>query len=123
FIDTWMLAHVADRVLPPTAAMNSGILAFTVISLGMGVLWVVNTLVSQSFGAKNYAECGRYLWQGVWFAIGYAVLMLPSLPYVPRLFQMFGHEPRLVDLETVYLRIIVATSVFKLLATAFQQFL
>ena len=26
FIDTWMLAQVGDRVLPPTAAMNSGIL-------------------------------------------------------------------------------------------------
>jgi MATE family multidrug resistance protein len=126
FIDTWMLSHFGDadgRVLAPTAAMNSGILAFSVISLGMGVLWVVNTLVSQSFGAKNYAECGRYLWQGIWFAVGYSILMLPTLPYVPRLFETFGHEPRLVEMESVYLRIIVATSVFKLLATAMQQFL
>src|SRR6476661_8572268 len=82
FIDTWMLAHVADGVTPPTAAANSGILAFSVISLGMGVLWVVNTLVSQSYGRKDSVECGRFLWQGVWFAVAFAVLLLPSLPYV-----------------------------------------
>ena len=72
FIDTWMLAHSADRVIAPTAAANSGILAFSVISLGMGCLWVVNTLVSQAYGRKDYAACGRYLWQGVWFALVFA---------------------------------------------------
>src|SRR6185503_11413823 len=73
FLDTWMLAHQSgtrarDDVLAPTAAMNSGILAFSVISLGMGVLWVVNTLVSQAYGRKDYTACGRFLWQGIWVA-------------------------------------------------------
>src|ERR1051325_11178244 len=63
FLDTWMLSRVGDRVIPPTAAANSGILAFSVISLGMGVLWLVNTLVSQAFGRKDYAACGQFLWQ------------------------------------------------------------
>src|SRR5689334_17622030 len=64
FLDTWMLAHVGDRVAPPTAAANSGILAFAFISLGMGVLWVVNTLVSQAYGRRDERACGQFLWQG-----------------------------------------------------------
>ena len=72
FVDTWFLAHTSDSVDAPTAAANAGMLAFSIISLGMGVLWVVNTLVSQSFGRKNYAACGRFLWQGVWFALAFS---------------------------------------------------
>src|SRR3954451_5096947 len=67
FLDTWMLSRTRDRIIAPTAAANSGILAFAVISLGMGVSWIVNTLVSQSYGRKDYRACGQFLWQGVWF--------------------------------------------------------
>ncbi|HZL34523.1 MAG TPA: MATE family efflux transporter [Tepidisphaeraceae bacterium] len=123
FLDTWMLAHVGGGVNAPTAAANSGMFAFSIISLGMGVLWVVNTLASQSFGRKDYAACGRYLWQGTWFAVAFAVLLLPGLPWVSVAFVRFGHEPELVRLETLYLQIVVGFSVFKLVGTAFSQFL
>jgi MATE family multidrug resistance protein len=123
FLDTWMLAHVGDGIIAPTAAANSGILAFAVISLGMGVLWVVNTLVSQAFGRKDYAACGQFLWQGVWFSLIFAVLVLPALPRVPAVFAKLGHEPQLVRAESLYLQIVVAASVLKLVATAFAQFL
>src|SRR4051812_44343418 len=123
FLDTWMLSHVGDRIVAPTAAANSGILAFSVISLGMGTLWVVNTLVSQAFGRKDYRGCGQFLWQGVWFAVLFAAVVLPTLPFVHRGFEMLGHEPHLVDLESSYLRIVVGLSVLKLVGTAFGQFL
>jgi multidrug resistance protein, MATE family len=123
FIDTWMLAHVGTRVDEPTAAGNAGMLAFSVISLGMGALWVVNTLVSQSFGRKDYVSCGRYLWQGVWFAAAFSVLLLPGLPYVSSLFRLVGHEANLARLETIYFQIVVGASALKLIATAFGQFL
>ena len=126
FIDTWMLSHYGDadtRVAAPTAAATSGILAFAVISLGMGALWVVNTLVSQSYGRKEYAACGRYLWQGVWFGVAFGVVVLPVLPYVGGLFAAAGHKPRLAGLETQYIQVVLAASIFKLVGTAFGQFL
>jgi MATE family multidrug resistance protein len=123
FVDTWFLAHTSDSVDAPTAAANSGMLAFSIISLGMGVLWVVNTLVSQNFGRKNYAACGRFLWQGIWFALVFSALLLPGLPYVSEAFRLVGHERRLVALETIYLQIVVGASVLKLIGTAFGQFL
>ncbi len=123
FFDTWMLARVGAGVDEPTAASNSGMLAFALISIGMGTLWVVNTLVSQSYGQKDDAACGRYLWQGVWFAVAFSVLLLPLLPCVSYIFRFFGHQPGLIRLETVYLQIVVGGSAFKLVGTAFSQFL
>ena len=123
FVDTWFLAQTPDSVDAPTAAANSGMLAFSIISLGMGVLWVVNTLVSQSFGRKNYAACGRFLWQGIWFALTFSALLLPGLPYAAEAFRLVGHESRLVALETIYLQIVIGASVLKLIDTAFGQFL
>src|SRR3954468_11797344 len=82
FLDTWMLSHVrgdpAARIAAPTAAANSGILAFAVISLGMGVMWVVNTLVSQAYGRKDFRACGQFLWQGIWFSTTFALLLVPA---------------------------------------------
>lgn len=123
FIDTWMLAHVGRGIIAPTAASNAGMLAFSVISLGMGVQWVVNTLVSQSYGRKDDAECGRYLWQGVWFGLLFSVLLLPVLPFAGYPFHAAGHEANLVRSETLYLQIVLGASVLKLVGTAFSQFL
>ncbi|HYO11118.1 MAG TPA: MATE family efflux transporter [Tepidisphaeraceae bacterium] len=123
FLDTWMLSHVGDRLTAPTAASNSGILAFAVISMGMGVLWVVNTLVSQSYGRRDYRACGQFLWQGVWFSLAFAALVLPLLPLAPRAFLLLGHEPGLAREEAVYLQILVSFGAVKLVGTTFGQFL
>jgi MATE family multidrug resistance protein len=118
-----MLSHYGDGIIAPTAAANSGILAFSVISLGMGVLWVVNTLVSQAFGRKDYRECGQFMWQGVWFSLAFWVVMLPLLPLAGPMFSGMGHERALARAEATYLQIIVALSALKLVGTAVQQFL
>jgi MATE family multidrug resistance protein len=121
FIDTWMLARLGTD--EPTAAGNAGIFAFSLVSMGVGTLFVVNTLVSQAFGRRDYAACGRYLGQGVWFSIAFAVMMLPFIGLLPHMFRGFGHTPALVGLESTYLRIVLTNAVFKLLGTAFSQFL
>src|SRR4030095_3059132 len=102
-----MLSRVGGHITPPTAAANSGILAFSVISLGMGVLWVVNTLVSQAYGRKDFREGGQFLWQGVWVCVLLSRLPLPLLPLVPRAFAALGHEPQLGRMEATYLQIVV----------------
>ncbi|HTW95731.1 MAG TPA: MATE family efflux transporter [Tepidisphaeraceae bacterium] len=121
FVDTWMLARRGP--LPATAGSNSGMMAYSFLSLGIGVLWIVNTLASQSFGRKEYHQCGAYLWQGVWFSFAYAVCLLPLLLLAHRLFIAFGHEPTLATWEATYFRISLAGAILKLLGTAFGQFL
>src|SRR5882762_10427276 len=121
FIDTLMLSRVGDDAA--AAAGSAGMFSFTLISFGFGVLMFVNALVSQSFGRKDYAECGRFLWQGIWWAIGFAILILPLIPLMPRVFAHLGHEPNLAQLEGTYFRIVIAASMTKLVSTAVGDFL
>jgi MATE family multidrug resistance protein len=121
FIDTWMLSRLG--AVGPTAAGNAGMFAFSLISFGVGTLLVVNTLVSQSYGRGDFKTCGRYLGQGIWFSFAFALFLIPFILLLPHAFRAFGHEPALVDMESVYLRIVLANAVFKLLGTAFSQFL
>jgi MATE family multidrug resistance protein len=123
FLDTWMLSKVGDRIIAPTAAANSGILAFAVISLGMGVLWVVNTLVSQAYGRGDHRACGQYMWQGVWFSVAFSIAIVPFLPLAHPGFLSLGHERELARQEAIYLQLLCAFAAVKLVGTAVGQFL
>jgi MATE family multidrug resistance protein len=122
FIDTWILAK-SGTVVAPTAAANSGMLAFSAISLGMGVMFIVNTLVSQSFGRKTFEDCGRFLWQGIWFSVAYSLLLIPVSEGGPAVFRWMGHAVALIKPEGDYLRIVLDCAFLKLAATAVEQFL
>jgi MATE family multidrug resistance protein len=122
FIDAWMLAHKLGE-LAPTAASNAGGLSFAFIGFGVGALLVVNTLVSQSYGHKNYVNCGRYLWQGVWFALAYSLVLLPLIPLINRSFAWFKHEPQLVAMEQVYVYFTIGSAGIKLVQVALSQFM
>src|SRR5258705_13788939 len=106
FIDTLMLSRVGDDAA--AAAGTAGMFSFALISFGFGVLMLVNALVSQSFGRKDYQECGRYLWQGIWWAILFALIILPLIPLMPRVFGRMGHAASLARLEGAYFRIVIA---------------
>ena len=121
FIDTWMLSRVG--IDEPTAAGNSGLFAFSVMAFGIGVLLVINTLASQSFGRKDFASCGRYLWQGIWFGAAFAVLLVPVVCLASGPFRWFGHSPHLVQEEAAYFRIALSFTFVKMMGTAMGQFL
>jgi multidrug resistance protein, MATE family len=121
FIDTLMLAWVGD--IPATAVGNAGGVVWSVMALGFGTILVVNALVSQSFGRNDPVECGRYLWQGVWFSLIYGTLALSSLPVASWLFQSLGHEHALAIAESQYFRITIAFTAVKLVAASLGQFL
>jgi MATE family multidrug resistance protein len=123
FIDAAMLSHVGSGVDEPTAAGNAGMISFSVISLGMGVLFIIKTLVSQHFGQRDYKRCGQYLAQGVWFSLIFGALALCVVPLAGAPFRALHHEASLAALETTYLRIVLAASVFKLVGTSVGQFL
>src|SRR6185503_1433213 len=121
FGDTWMLSVLG--VKEPTAAGNAGIFAWTIIGFVFGVIMCVNTLVSQNFGQKDYASCGRYLWQGVWFGLAYSLVVFPFIPLAGRGFSLFGHEAEMVPLETAYFTALVLGTPVKMTSAALGQFL
>lgn len=73
-VDTMMVGH-----LGPTAigAVSLGNAMFDVAAIcGIGFLLGLDTVVSQSFGAKKQAECDAWLWQGLWLALATAPVMM-----------------------------------------------
>jgi MATE family multidrug resistance protein len=121
FVDTWMLSRLGPDA--PTAGANSGIMAFSVIAFGVGMMWIVNALASQAYGRKDYHECGRFLWQGVWTGLVYSCLLVMAIPLAEPMFRAFGHPANLIPMESAYYRIALAGASFKLVGTAFGQFL
>ncbi len=121
FIDTYLLARLGTR--EAAAAAMSGLFAFSLMCFGIGVLQLVNTLVSQSYGRGDYAGCGKYLWAGVWFGLMWSIVLIPLAPLAGKTFRMMGHDPELARLEAVYLRIMLVSTFVKMVSVAFGQFL
>ena len=120
FIDTWILSRLSGDAA--TAAANSGILTFSGISFGMGVLALVNTMVSQSFGRKEFLDCGKYLWQGIWLGLFLGLALASFIPLGNRVFLAFGHAPNFAAVEAVYWRIVLLAATVKLLSMSMGQF-
>src|SRR6187399_3176420 len=82
-VDTIMVRHLGPAAI---GAVGTGSTLFmTLMVLGMGTLFALDTFVSQNFGAGRIAECHRWLWtglqlsmvlSGVLLAIGFAGLRL-----------------------------------------------
>ncbi|MGE5612263.1 MAG: MATE family efflux transporter, partial [Bacillota bacterium] len=121
FADRGMLARVGT--LEASAAGTAGIVYFCVLGFGFGVLLVVNTLVSQSFGRKDYLSTGRYLWQGIWFGIVYGLATTGLCQLAEPLFRVLGHEARMAALEGEYLRVAAFGGALKLMTTSSSDFL
>lgn len=121
FIDAWLLSHLGTEA--PTAVGNAGFVGFSLISFGIGVMFVVNAMASQEFGRQRQKRCGRWLWQGIWFGLVFSVAVLPLMLAAKPIFHAFGHPASLVDLESTYLRIFLLSPVLKLVGCAAGQFL
>ena len=120
FTDRWMLGRIGgtEGTLQAAAAGTAGITFFAVIGFGFGVLLVVNTLVSQSFGRNDLTAAGRYLWQGIWFAVVFGLATMLLYPRAEELFRWMGHAPQMAKYEADYLRVVALVGSLKLITTA-----
>lgn len=121
FIDTFMLSHVNDA--QATAAGMAGLVSFTVISFGFGVMMLVNALVSQSAGRGDLRSCGQYMWQGIWSALLLGAICLPVAFGGERIFLALGHTAQNAAMEGQFFLITVAFAAVKLVGMALEQFL
>jgi MATE family multidrug resistance protein len=119
FADRGMLAAVGD--LEAASAGTAGMLFFCFLGFGYGVLFVVNTLASQAYGRKDYAQAGPYMWQGIWFGLMFGIATMAMYPFAGALFAMMGHEPRMVGLEVAYFQVILLGGPLKLVTLAMGQ--
>jgi MATE family multidrug resistance protein len=122
FADCLQLAMGAGDAAA-TAAGMAGFMVFCAMSFGWGAILVVNTLVSQSVGAGNPHSAGRYMWQGVWFALGIGLLLIPTRMFSAAALTAFGHTPEVVRFGEQYYNIEIVWTPMRLAGLAVGQFL
>ncbi|MCC6749205.1 MAG: MATE family efflux transporter [Deltaproteobacteria bacterium] len=101
--DTFYMGWVGNAA---QAALGLGaVLSWTLLSLFIGTLSVINTYVAQLYGAREYARCGGYLWLGLLLAAGFSLLALAVTPAVDGLLRLLGTDPSVTPIAGAYIRI------------------
>src|ERR1022692_2584174 len=75
-VDTMMVGRMRNSADAIGAVGLGSILFFTVAIVGMGILWGLDTLVAQAFGAGRIEDCHRALWSGVYLCLPLSALSL-----------------------------------------------
>lgn len=79
---------------------------FSILSLFFGLFSGLTTFVSQYFGAKRYADCGKMLYHMLYLAVGIGVLCAVFInPFVEFLLVQTGTNPEIFDSAMAYVSV------------------
>jgi multidrug resistance protein, MATE family len=103
-IDTLMVSPLGPQAI---GAVGVGSGLFLAIGIaGMGVLFGLDTLVSQAYGARRIDECHRWLFHGLALAGMLAIPLMLIVWGVTRALASFGLHPLVQPLVTSYLTLL-----------------
>lgn len=100
-VDTAVLGR-----LSPAAQAGGGLgnsLTFTFSFFGMGVMFALDPLVSQAFGAKDEVRARNHYWQGVWLAGLTSLVVMVPLAVVPFFLESFNVKPEVAEGARAYM--------------------
>jgi MATE family, multidrug efflux pump len=120
FVDRMMLNWVSGTAM--AAAFSASIAWFAVWCFPLGVCSYANTFVAQYDGARQPRHVGLVVWQAVWIAAGFGVLLLLAVPFAPPFFALAGHSSEAYRYEVQYFQILCAGAPAMLLAQASCSF-
>jgi MATE family multidrug resistance protein len=125
----WMAMGVVDTIMAGrlgAAAVGAGslgnIMFYPIAALGTGTLLGMDTLVAQSFGAKNQPDCRHTLVNGVWLAMGMAPLLGVMIWSTPYLLRLVGTNPHVMALLVPFLKAFTWSIAPLFLFTAFRRY-
>lgn len=120
FTDRVFLANYSIDAI--AAAMPAGIAVFLVLTFFTGVTAYLNVFIAQYTGAGSLLRIGPCMWQGIYFSI-FAALILMGLSFLAdTIFQMAGHPPRVQELESIYFRLLCMGGGINVLGTGLACF-
>jgi len=126
----WMAMSVVDTImvgsLGPVAIGAIGIgnsAYYTFAIFGLGLLLGLDTLVSQSYGARNRVDCHRSLTQGVYIALFLTPLLTILFAFLPRLLSFAGLNSQVSALTRPFLLTLMTGTLPLLLYAAFRRYL
>ena len=104
FTDRVFLANYSIDAI--AAAMPAGIAAFLVLTFFTGVTAYLNVFIAQYTGAGTLHRIGPCVWQGIYFSILAALILVGLSLLAGPIFDLAGHPPQVQELERAYFRIL-----------------
>jgi MATE family multidrug resistance protein len=100
-VDTLMVSPLGPQAIGAVGVGSGIFLAIGI--LGMGILFGLDTLVSQAYGARRLDECHRWLFHGVALALLLTLPLMLTIYGVSRALGTFGLHPAVQPLVMSYL--------------------
>lgn len=122
-VDTIMVSRLPNSTEAIGAAGLGGILFYTVAIFSAGLLFGLDTVVSQSFGAGRLDDCHRWLLQSLYIVAALAPVCLFSIWMMPAALHSGKLDPSLLQQTTVFMHALVWSVVPLLLYFAFRRYL
>lgn len=120
FVDVVMIGRLGPE------AMAAGVVGtsvfFSILLVCMGMVMAVNPLVSQAVGARDEAQIGRSVRQGLWLATGLGLPLMALLSQAETLLLWAGQTPATAALAGDYVQAILWGVLPYLWYTAFRGF-
>ena len=121
FVNRLMVSKLGTESL--AAVLPAAIVSYLPASFIVGLMTSVNTYVSQSFGMGDKKSCSSYCWQVIYLGLAYfTVVSVCAWPNAEWIFKTMGYDPKVVELEVIYFRIMLYTQLVGMLIASTGQF-
>lgn len=120
FVDRMFLAWYSPEAI--AAALPSGILNFTLMSLFIGTAGYVSAFVAQYYGAKRFEQIGPAVWQGLYLSLIGGLGFLFLIPLAEPFFRFVGHDPAVQQHEIIYFQVLCYGALPIIAASAMSGF-
>ena len=120
-VDIAMVGRLGPEAIGAVGVGSALVLAFSVF--GMGLLLGLDTLVSQAFGARDRAQCDRWLRHGVFLALLLTFPVGVLARTAGSLLDVWGFDPDVLLLVRPYFAIVTWSLPLLLLYAAFRRYL
>lgn len=124
FVDRFMVSRIPKFGTEALAAiLPAGFVSFLPGAFAIGAMASLNTFVSQSLGRGDKSDCSNYFWQAIFMGFAYFLAVVAIMwPTAPWIFKMMGQPPAVVDMEVIYLRIMLYAHVLAVINWSSSQF-
>jgi len=120
-VDTIMVGSLGPTAIGAVSVGHIFVDFVTIV--GIGLLLGLDTVVSQSYGAGNMADCDHSLWQGLFLAVAFTPVGMLSVYSVEPALTIAGVQPDVVSLAVPYAFSLQWSVLPLMLYAAFRRYL
>jgi len=121
FVDTVMAGRLGATAVG--AGSLAGIVSYPLAVSATGMLLGMDTLVAQSYGAKDVQDCRRTLVNGLWLAVGLSPLLIAVMLAAVPIVAASGANPHVMELFRPFYRALLWGIPALLLFTTLRRYL